>query len=214
MPGVGPAGVGTSSGEMFKNLYIERERLLLRPFEMADLPAFQGLVSQPEVMRYLPEGVMSAEEAQRILTWLIESYDVNRPDRIRKFTVAVALREGHEIAGWCGLGPLEYDQDRIELYYGISHSLWGREFATEASQAMLDYGFETIGLEEIVAVVSPENTASRRVVEKLSMLCRGEIRGLPPAHKDYEGSILYSLCRQERDVRERRRGRGGGLTRN
>jgi ribosomal-protein-alanine N-acetyltransferase len=178
---------------MFNDLYIETERLVLRCFRMDDLPAFLALVGQPEVMEYLPEDVMKLEEARDTLNWIIESYGVNTPDQIRKFTVAVARNRSNEIIGWCGLGPLEFDPERIELYYGISYPDWGKGYATEAARAMLRYGFEMVGLREIVAVVNRENLASKRVLEKLGMPYRREVRNLKPEHKTYEGHLFYSL---------------------
>ncbi len=182
---------------MFKDLHIETEHLVLRCFRMDDLPAFHAIVRQPEVMEYLPEDVMQLEEARDILEWIVECYDVNTPDRIRKFTAAVTLHTCDEVIGWCGLGPLEFDTGRIELYYGISSSYWGKGYGTEAAKAMLAYGFETIGLKELVAVVNRDNLASRRVIEKLDLVYRKEIRNLRAEHRIYEGYLFYSLAHQE-----------------
>jgi ribosomal-protein-alanine N-acetyltransferase len=158
---------------------------------MEDSAALHSIVSQPGVMRFLPEDVMSREEVDEILAWLIESYDVNTPEQIRKFSVAV-LTDAGRLVGWCGLGPLEYDESQIELYYGISQPDWGHGYATEAAEAILHYGLDVIRLPEIVAVVSPANPASIRVAEKLQMNRVGVVRGLGPEHRHYEGLIQFS----------------------
>jgi ribosomal-protein-alanine N-acetyltransferase len=178
---------------MFKDLHIETDRLVLRCFGLDDLPVFHSIVSQPEVMKYLPEDVMSLEETQEILAWLVESYDVNTPDQIRKFTVAVVSRKNNTVIGWCGFGPLEFDPGQIELFYGISYPEWGKGYATEAAGAMLRYGFETIGLKEIVAVVNHDNLASKRVIEKLNLIYRKNIHGLEPEYNIYDGCLMYSM---------------------
>jgi ribosomal-protein-alanine N-acetyltransferase len=115
-------------------------------------------------MTFLPEDVMSLEEAQGILSRLVDSYGVNTPETIRKLTVAVCLRTTGKVIGWVGLGPLEFEPREIELYYGIASLHWGKDLATEAAHAMLEYGFSAIGLRKIVAVVHPENVASVRVL--------------------------------------------------
>ena len=145
---------------LFAQFSLSTGRLLLRAFRREDAPAFHALTSDPEVMRFLPEDVMTRQEADRILAWLIESYEVNTLEAIRKFSVAVTLRDTGRLIGWCGLGPLDYDPSRIELYYGISPSFWKQGYATEAAQAILRFGFDVLCLQEIVAVVSPANIAS------------------------------------------------------
>jgi ribosomal-protein-alanine N-acetyltransferase len=51
----------------------------------------------------------------------------------------------------------------------LAPAFWGQGVATEAGQAALRYGFETLGVEQVVGIVHPENMASRRVLEKLGM---------------------------------------------
>lgn len=57
----------------------------------------------------------------------------------------------------------------VEIFYGLSNEYWGQGLATEAAKAMLHYGFDIIGLKRIIAVVKPDNIASRKVIEKIGM---------------------------------------------
>lgn len=68
-------------------------------------------------------------------------------------------------------------------------------YATEAARAWLSYGFETLGLERIVAVAWPENTASWRVMEKCGMTLAG--RGHHYGHE----TVIYELTRAEFEAR-------------
>jgi RimJ/RimL family protein N-acetyltransferase len=86
---------------------------------------------------------------------------------------------------------------RIELYFGLSHDHWGRDFATEAAYTLLKYGFRTIRLDTIFAVVNKENKASRRVIEKLGMLFSEKLTDLPAEHQFYEGHLLFFLDRDK-----------------
>ena len=61
----------------------------------------------------------------------------------------------------------------IEVGYHLARAFWGRGYATEAARACLRYGFEQLKLERIVAVVRPENVASRRVLEKSGLSYTG-----------------------------------------
>lgn len=182
---------------MFTDIYIETERLVVRPFTLGDRDPLYTIVSQEEVMRYLPEGVMSREETLETLSWIIDCYGKNTPEKIIKFTVAVDLRETNELIGWCGLGPLAFLPWEIEIFYGVTRRLWNRGIATEAAEAMLEYGFSGIGLKRIVGVVYPENRASKRVLEKAGMKYDRMVTGLPPEHEEYQGVLSYSLTADE-----------------
>lgn len=182
---------------MFKNIQLETERLIIRPFNLSDAKRLHQIVSQKEVMKYLPEDVMSLEEVKKIIAWLIDCYGKNRPDHIVKLTAAVAWKQSKEVVGWCGLGPLEFNPRDIEIYYGLSKEYWGKGIATEAAKAMLHYGFETIRLDKIVAVTDPQNVASKRVIEKIGLIYRRTIESLPTEHSYYEGCLCYSLKREE-----------------
>ncbi len=73
-----------------------------------------------------------------------------------------------EMIGASGLQPLE-DTGETEVGYGMIKEFWGRGIGYECASAWLRYGFETAGLEKIVAVAYPENAASRRIMEKCGM---------------------------------------------
>lgn len=70
--------------------------------------------------------------------------------------------------GWNGLQYLP-ETDEVEIGFLLSKAYWGQGLAVEGAEVVLQYGFERLGLEEIVALVHPENEASQRVIEKLRM---------------------------------------------
>jgi ribosomal-protein-alanine N-acetyltransferase len=80
----------------------------------------------------------------------------------------VEHRETHEFIGDAGITPLA-DTGEVELAYHYLPSAWGQGFATEAAISILDYGLTQLGMDEIAAIVIPENVASWRVLEKAGM---------------------------------------------
>lgn len=182
---------------MFSDMRLETERLIVRAYTMADLEDLYAIVSQKEVMEHLPEGILSREQTEKTLKWIIDCYGKNRPEKIVKFSAGVVEKATNRVVGWCGLGPLEFDESKIEIYYGLSRSHWGQGMTTEAAKALLDYGFQTIDLGKIVAIVQPENIASQKVIEKLGLIYRKRVLGLPVQFKFYEGLLFYSLTREE-----------------
>jgi [ribosomal protein S5]-alanine N-acetyltransferase len=79
------------------------------------------------------------------------------------------------LLGDCGLQPLELVGSEIELSYDLHPDVWGRGIASEAAKATIAVAFELTGAEEIIAVVRPDNHASRRVLENAGLTVAGEI---------------------------------------
>jgi len=145
-------------------MLIETERLLMRPPARDDLPALIQMRSDEDVSRYLGGAAMQSPEA---LDKRLDFY-INCHTRYG-FAMGALLRKADgAMIGWGGLQPLE-ETGEIEVGYSFAKAHWGRGYATETAAAWLRYGFERAGLARIVAVASPENTASRRVMEKLEM---------------------------------------------
>jgi RimJ/RimL family protein N-acetyltransferase len=95
---------------------------------------------------------------------------------------ACVLKASGEVVGFAGLKRLD-DLGEVDLGYRLLRSVWGQGLATEASRAIVQYGFERLLLERILGLVDPANVASVRVLEKLGMTHSGmiEYRGQPTA---------------------------------
>lgn len=147
------------------SLFLDTPRLFLRSLTLDDVKAIHAIRSDPDAMRYIASGPQPDIEVTR--------------ERIRKMMDfqrwlgyslwAVVLKESGEVIGDCGLIPLERKGPDVELGCHIRKDWWGRGYATEASKACLRYGFTALELDEIVAVIVPENLASRRLAEKCGM---------------------------------------------
>ena len=196
---------------MFKDVKIETERLIIRPFTTDDAGQWQAVLSQEEVMHYLPEDVMTLQEVEHFIGWFQDCYEKNTPDNIIKWTLAVCFKRKRkdrqvtprpngagpdetigEVIGWAGIGPWEPDPSEVELFYGISKEYWGEGFASEAAQAVMQYAFGTIGLKRLVAVANPENVGSVRVLEKIGMKFEKTLKNLPEEFRNDEGSVFYT----------------------
>ena len=77
-----------------------------------------------------------------------------------------------------GVAGLQYvdELDEADVGYRFLKEFWGRGLATEATQACLDYGFSTLGLKRIIALILPPNTTSIRVAQKCGMVGEGMTR--------------------------------------
>jgi RimJ/RimL family protein N-acetyltransferase len=74
--------------------------------------------------------------------------------------------------GFCGLAIPSFLPEvlpAVEVGWRLRRDAWGRGYAAEAAQAALAWGWEDLGLEQVIAIVDPRNDASLRVAEKLGM---------------------------------------------
>ncbi len=142
---------------------LETARLRLRPFEMTDLAALIPIYGDGEVMAIRKLGVQTAAQTEDELSTIIEHW------RRHGFGLwAVIVKDSGELVGECGLRYRDHVRE-VEISYGLATSAWGWGLATEASFAVMDYGFRVIGLDEIVAIAKSSNLSSHRVMEKLGM---------------------------------------------
>ena len=163
-------------------LILTSERLLLRPLAETDVDLGIEMGTDPQVMRYVGE---------------VETRD----QVIRDMAKYVRRCAGGSIGIWCvtdratqeKLGtavllPLPIDEDdtnwdlvagddlpegEIEIGYILKRAAWRRGYATEACRRLLKFAFEETPLEELVGVTDPENTTSRRVLEKCGLTYEG-----------------------------------------
>ena len=143
---------------------IETERLLLREITLDDKEALFRLHSDPAVQKYTGEPVVrSVEEIEKAIARRSIDYKKHGFGRW-----ATLLKDGNKFVGWAGLLYLP-EFDEVDLGYRFLPEYWGMGIATEASRAILDYGFDVLNLKRIVAIAMKEHKASIRVMEKVGM---------------------------------------------
>ena len=141
---------------------ISTARLRLRQFRAEDLVPHRAAVDDDPAVTWARERRPLAASlrawADRLDEWQRDGFGM---------WIAEVAATG-EVIGHCGLQRLE-GGDEVEVGYYLGRTAWGQGYATEAARAGLAYGFDRCGLSSIVAVVRPENAASRHVLEKLGM---------------------------------------------
>ena len=144
---------------------LETDRLILRPFTLDDVNAAYDMDRDPEVSRYTHEqGVQSKEEMrQRLRQNVISDYQKHGFGRF-----AVEEKSSGDFIGFAGLKYLPR-MDEVDIGYRFVRRCWGRGIATEAGEAVLDFGWGNLGLKRIIGLVVTENPASIRVLEKLGL---------------------------------------------
>lgn len=127
-----------------------------------------------------------AKGAAQLFDFIRNSYSSNLP----LFSLAIEL-PGTGFIGSCGVSKIG---DTIwECYYSLNREYWGKGFASEAMEALVDYCFHQSGIEEIRAYMSVENPRSSKVAEKIGMTFLGT--HVHPAFKS-KGK-LYAISRAQ-----------------
>lgn len=169
---------------------LQTPRLTLRPFRDEDADDYYIQIgSDPDVTRFLRGEKPVKREAMRdIITRRLDHWNQHGYG-----LWAVTLTATGAFAGQCGLHRLD-NTPEVEIAYAIGKAYWGQGMATEAGQTALRFGFESLGLEQIVGVAVAENWASRRVLEKLGMTFR-RIAHVYDADLPY-----YTITRREFEI--------------
>jgi RimJ/RimL family protein N-acetyltransferase len=141
------------------------ERLVLRPFEGADLAALVVLHADPTFWWYPLRGPMSPDDTEKFLVRVQERYEEDGYG-----VEAVMLRQTGALIGWAGLAVphfLPQILPAVEVGWRLAPDQRGLGLASEAGAAAVDFGFSRGGLDRIVSIYEPENEPSGRVMDRL-----------------------------------------------
>jgi RimJ/RimL family protein N-acetyltransferase len=138
------------------------DRLTFRDWSLADVPAFDAICSDPNVMQFVGDGTPWSLE--RTEQFIFRAIEMSQSLGFCQWPVIETSRS--VLIGFCGFVPAD---DGAEVGWRLSKDCWGRGLATEAARAVITYGFETMEFSRIVATVQSANRASIRIAEKLGM---------------------------------------------
>lgn len=142
---------------------LETERLYLRWFDEGDAAFILRLLNEPSWLRHIGDkGVRTLADAEGYIRQRIAAYQ----NGIGLFLVA--LKESGGPIGMCGLVRRE-GLDEVDIGFALLPDYWGQGYAYEAASAVLEWGRQH-GLAHIVAIVSPDNDPSCRLLERLGFV--------------------------------------------
>ena len=160
---------------------LETQRLVLRTYTAGDHDCVHRLASDPEIFRYSHHGPLRSEESWAMLLrhvghWTLRGWGV----------FGVEEKESAALVGQAGL--CDFRRRLGPRFDGVPEITWSfepqvqtRGYATEASQAALDWIERTQGTERTVCLIHEDNAASHRVAAKLGYreFARIDYRGYP-----------------------------------
>jgi RimJ/RimL family protein N-acetyltransferase len=151
--------------------------------------------ADPIVMHYF-EAPMTREQSDEAIDRYLAAFD-----REGFSFFAATLRDTGDFIGTIGLQTMRdavpnLPQPAVEIGWRLAQSAQGKGFATEGARVIVDFAFNQLGLNEVVAITALPNQPSRRVMEKLGMTHCPELdfdHPRVPAGHPYQRHTLYSL---------------------
>ncbi len=147
------------------------ERLILRHFDHGDAEFVLALLNEPSFLQNIGDkGVRTLADARGYLT----SGPMASYQRFGFGLYLVALRESGTPIGMCGLLKRDWLDDP-DIGFAFLPAFWSKGYAVESASAVRAYGHNQLGLKRIVAIVSPGNKDSFRVLERIGFRSEGTI---------------------------------------
>jgi RimJ/RimL family protein N-acetyltransferase len=176
-------------------LELRTARLLLRRWRPSDRAPFAALNANPRVAEFL-SGPLTQGESDEMASRVDANFD-----RHGFGLWAVEVRDVAPFIGFIGLAVPRFEASFapcVEIGWRLDAEHWGHGYATEGAQAALAFGFDAVGLHEIVSFTVPANLRSRRVMEKIGMRREPaedfDHPSLPSGHP-LQRHVLYRIAR-------------------
>lgn len=145
---------------------IETDRLILRKYEMTDAKdIFQNWATDPKVSRFWGwEPHKDISETKSLLSGWIHEYA-----NFRTYHWVIVLKNNLQAVGYIYLNEINEVDQSVAVHFLLSRKLWNQGIVTEACKSVLEFAFNTIGIERIHSRNHIDNPASGKVLQKCGM---------------------------------------------
>jgi RimJ/RimL family protein N-acetyltransferase len=127
--------------------------------------------------------------------------DQQRVEPRLKYQLALTLKSNQHLIGNCGIRLESADAHEGDIGYELSPQYWGLGYATEAAQAIVNFGFTELKLHRIWSWCIAENTVSARVLQKLGMQLEGRLRDKEYFKGRWWDTLVFSVLEPEWQAR-------------
>lgn len=178
---------------------IETERLILRRFEYCDDDTMlKNWIADEKIQSLYSEPVYKTkDEVRKLLDKYIESYERND-----YYRWAIIEKDSNECIGQIAYFLVDSKNHFAEIEYCIGADFQCRGYATEATKAVIAYGFDKINLHKIQICTKTINKPSKRVIEKCGFTYEGTLRDYFYMNDTYIGRLYFSILRSEYESKQ------------
>ncbi len=175
---------------------IETNRLILRRFRVEDAEdMFTNWASDPEVTKFLTWAPHTSVDVTRNLLsdWILRYEDGGY------FNWVIEYKETDKVIGNISVVKLKEDVESADIGYCMSRAYWGNEIMPEALRAVMDYLFDTVGLNRVAACHDANNPKSGRVMDKAGMKLEGTLREAGKNNLGICDKVWHATIRSDRE---------------
>lgn len=165
-------------------MILETERLILRPYRLADASAVHAYGSDPEVCRYTEFGPNTWDDTLGFLQTATDTAQAN-------IDLAVSMRATDEVIG--GISARPQPEGRYEMGWVLRRDMWGQGIVTEAARALLAHVSTLPGATVVFARCRPQNAASARIMEKIGMVFVERIDREKEFRGEWVDTLVYEV---------------------
>lgn len=170
------------------------ERLRLRPFLADDAVAVQRLAGAREIAD-TAISIPHPYSLQAAKAWIAgQAFSFQQGASLH---LAIELQGRGQLVGAIELVNIDPEPAQAELRFWVGKPWWGKGYATEAAREIIDYGFESLGLNRIYAHFLLRNPRSRQLLRRLRMKKEGVLRQRARKWEVFEDVILYAIVRDD-----------------
>lgn len=163
-------------------MYFETERLIVRQYMLNDIDKLYRIMSDARVHIFTKDknNPWDKQRTEEYVKFMLN----NDFKTLDCFHGAVIEKNTDQLIGLCGLNPYKDNEPEIEFKIGVPY--WNRGYAAELGKQIIRESFEAVGIRGIYGMAHPENTASRKVLEKIGMKYSGD-----QIFRNHEYSFYY-----------------------
>ncbi len=170
---------------------IETDRLILREVETTDSKDMFSYLSDTDVVKHMGlEPCQTEKEVLDEIEWYQTIYNDGTGMRW-----GITLKDVGKVIGSCGFLNFHPTHYRTEIGYELGQEYWGKGIASEALEAVVQYGFHHLQLERIEALIEPTNTASLKLLERKNFQKEGLLRHYEYTCGKFDDLYMYSILK-------------------
>jgi ribosomal-protein-alanine N-acetyltransferase len=176
------------------DIFINTERLILRPISESDAPDIYNNVKEYDIAKwtiniphpYPKDGAIKFIKQTKELMKKGLSYEL-----------AIQIKSTKEVVGVISLMKVDRRHKNAEIGYWVAKKFWNRGIATEAASKVMEFGFQVLNLERIYAKCFHNNEVSRKVMEKVGMKLEGKFRHEVFKENKFIDTLYYGILKED-----------------
>lgn len=172
---------------------LETERFVLRELRTEDAPDVFRYFSMDEVTQYYDlESFSELGQAEQLIGQWREKFRLQEEIRW-----GITYRTEDRIIGTCGFHHWNKAHYKAEIGYELDPQYWRQGVMTEVLGTIMRYGFASLGLNRIEAMIDPDNISSRKLLAKSGMTEEGRLRDYYFAKNQFVDAVIFAMLKRE-----------------